>query len=45
MPTSRARLTALSTRTSPSETEYSVCRRRWMKRGSVMAARGTRRLF
>ena len=36
-----ARLIASSTRTRPSTTEYSVCRRRWMKRGSVMARRRT----
>ena len=34
-----ARLMASSTRTRPSATEYSVCRRRWMKRGSVMEMR------
>jgi hypothetical protein len=36
MPSAAAAATASSTRAIPSTIEYSVCRRRWTKRGAVM---------
>src|SRR3954465_6343318 len=36
MPSAAAAATASSTRAMPSTIEYSVCRRRWTKRGDVM---------
>src|SRR5687768_10394295 len=38
MPSAAAAATASSTRAIPSTIEYSVCRRRWMKRGADMLA-------
>src|SRR3954462_10378841 len=43
MPSAAAAATASSTRAISSTTEYSVCRRRWTKRGEVMPSEARNR--